>query len=58
MTSSMSDVKLLALYPNPVQQGNLITIETGNVENGELHFFDAQGKRVKEVLQRRKLVVQ
>jgi PKD repeat protein len=38
-----------SLYPNPVQQGNLITIETGNVENGELHFFDAQGKRVKTV---------
>jgi len=38
-----------SLYPNPVQQGNLITIETGNVENGELHFFDAQGKLVKTV---------
>ncbi|MDX1651614.1 MAG: T9SS type A sorting domain-containing protein [Brumimicrobium sp.] len=37
------------LYPNPVQQGNLITIETGNVENSELLFYDAQGKLVKRV---------
>lgn len=35
------------LYPNPVLKGSLITIETGNVENGELMFYDAQGKLVK-----------
>jgi hypothetical protein len=38
-----------SLYPNPVQQGNVITIETGNVENGELHFYDAQGRWAKTV---------
>lgn len=37
------------LYPNPVQQGNLITVETGNVENGELQFYDPQGRLVKTV---------
>ena len=37
------------LYPNPVQQGNLITVETGNIENGELHFYDSQGRLVKTV---------
>lgn len=37
------------LYPNPVQQGNLITIETGNVENAEIQFYDSQGRLVKTV---------
>jgi PKD repeat protein len=38
-----------SLYPNPVQQGNVITVETGNVENGELYFYDAQGRWAKTV---------
>ncbi len=37
------------IYPNPVEHGGLITVETGNVEDAELFFFDAQGRKVKEV---------
>lgn len=37
------------LYPNPVQQGKLISVETGNVENAQLHFYDSQGRLVKTV---------
>ncbi len=37
------------IYPNPVENGGLITVETGNVEDAKLFFFDAQGRKVKEV---------
>lgn len=37
------------LYPNPIQQGGVITIETGNVDDGELRFYDMQGKFLKSV---------
>ncbi len=37
------------IYPNPIESGGLITVETGNVQDAELFFFDAQGRKVKEV---------
>ncbi|WP_107038914.1 T9SS type A sorting domain-containing protein [Brumimicrobium mesophilum] len=37
------------LYPNPVDQGGLITIETGNIDRGELRFYDMLGKFLKSV---------
>ncbi|RFC53757.1 T9SS type A sorting domain-containing protein [Brumimicrobium aurantiacum] len=37
------------LYPNPVSQGDVITIETGNIEDGELRFYDMLGKFLKSV---------
>lgn len=37
------------IYPNPIENGGLITVETGNVEEAKLLFFDAQGRKVKEV---------
>ena len=37
------------LYPNPIAQGGLITVETGQIEQARLLFYDAQGRKVKEV---------
>jgi len=37
------------IYPNPIENGGLITVETGNIEDAKLFFFDAQGRKVKEV---------
>ena len=37
------------IYPNPVIQGELFTIETGNIENSTLYFYDMNGKYLKKV---------
>jgi PKD repeat protein len=41
--------ELFTIYPNPILTGNLITVESGTVENASLQFFDAQGRKVKAV---------
>lgn len=37
------------IYPNPVTQGGLLTIETGNIENTSLYFYDMNGKFLKQI---------
>lgn len=37
------------IYPNPVIQGELFTIETGNIDNSTLYFYDMNGKCLKKV---------
>lgn len=40
---------IFSIYPNPLLQGNLFTVQTGNVENSTLYFYDMNGKFLKEV---------
>jgi len=37
------------LYPNPVAQGEVITVESGTIENASLQFYTMGGKKVKQV---------
>lgn len=40
---------VFSIYPNPALQGELFTVETGNIEYSTLYFYDMNGKYLKKV---------